>query len=74
VLDLPAEVAFERRAKDQAQEKSKFDIKPLQYHTRVRDGFKQFAAEFGSTQFVDADRSPEEIHADIWEIIEKELG
>ncbi len=74
VLDLPAEVAFERRAKDQAQEKSKFDIKPLEYHQRVREGFKQFAAEFGSTQFVDANRTPEEMHADIWGIVEKALG
>ena len=73
VLDLPAEVAFERRAKDQAQEKSKFDIKPLQYHTRVREGFKQFAAEFGRTQFVDANRTPEQMHNDIWGIVEKEL-
>ncbi|KKW33392.1 MAG: Thymidylate kinase [Parcubacteria group bacterium GW2011_GWA1_53_13] len=74
VLDLPAEVAFERRAKDQAQEKSKFDIKPLEYHVRVREGFKRFAAEFGSTAFIDADRTPEQMHADIWGIIEKELG
>ena len=73
VLDLPAEVAFERRKKDQEQEKSKFDIKPLEYHQRVRDGFKQFAAEFGSTKFIDADRSPEKIHEDIWGIVEKEL-
>jgi dTMP kinase len=73
VLDLPAEVAYERRAKDQAQEKSKFDIKPLEYHVRVREGFKRFAAEFGSTKFVDANRTPEEIHEEIWGIIEKEL-
>ncbi len=41
-LDLPAEVAFERRAKDTQQEKSRFDIKSLEYHERVRDGFRQF--------------------------------
>jgi dTMP kinase len=73
VLDVPPEVAFGRRAKDHAQEKSKFDIKSLRYHARVRDGFKQFAAEFGSTTFIDANRTPEKMHADIWEIIEKEL-
>lgn len=73
VLDLPAEVAFLRRAKDASQEKSKFDIKPLEYHQRVREGFKKFAAEFGSTVFIDADRTPEHMHADIWGIVEKEL-
>jgi len=74
VLDLPAEVAFERRSKDAAQEKSKFDTKPLEYHSRVREGFKQFAAAFGSTVFVNADRSPDEMHAEIWSIVQKELG
>ena len=74
VLDLPAEVAFGRRKKDQEQEKSKFDIKPLEYHKRVREGFKQFAVEFGSTKFVDANRTPEQMHEEIWGIVEKELG
>ncbi len=73
ILDLPAEVAFERRKKNQEQEKSKFDIKPLQYHQRVREGFKQFAAEFGSSTFVDANRTPEQMHGEIFGIVEKEL-
>jgi dTMP kinase len=74
ILDLPAEVAFERRQRDQEQEKSKFDLRPLDFHQRVRDGFKQFAAEFGSTDFVDANRTPEEIHVDIWALVQKQLS
>jgi dTMP kinase len=71
MFDLPPKVAFERRRKDAEQEKSKFDIKPLAYHKRVRDGFKVFAKEFGSTEFVDANRTPEEIHEEVWGIIKR---
>ncbi|HEV8677615.1 MAG TPA: dTMP kinase [Candidatus Paceibacterota bacterium] len=74
VLDLSAEVAYERRAKDAAQEKSKFDTKPLEYHERVRAGFNSFAQHFGPVQFVDAQRTPEEVHADIWKLVSRELG
>lgn len=73
VLDLPAEVAYERRKKDAEQEKSKFDIKPLDYHKRVRWGFQVFGKTFALTRFVNAERTPEEIHQDVWEIVSKEL-
>jgi dTMP kinase len=69
VLDLPPRVAYERRRKNAEQEKSKFDIQPLAYHTRVRNGFKKFAEEFGHTRFVDANRTPQEIHKDVWGIL-----
>lgn len=65
VLDLAAEVAYERRAKDASQEKSKFDIKPLEFHQRVREGFKHFAKDFGPVKFVDADRPVEAVWQDV---------
>lgn len=74
ILDLPPEVAFERRKSDATQAKSRFDTKPVTYHERVQGGFRRFANKFGSTVFVDANRTPEEIHADMWEIVSRELG
>ncbi len=72
-LDLPAEVAYERRMRDAAQEKSGFDLKPLEYHARTREGFKAFGQKYGPAEFVDASRTPEEIHADIWRLVSRTL-
>ena len=74
VLDLPAVVAFDRRNKDALQAKDRFDSKPLEYHERVRQGFSAFAREFGPVRFVNAERTPEEIHADIWSIVAPMVG
>ena len=52
-LDLPSEVAYARRSTDATQAKSKFDIKPVEYHERTRQGFNSFAQKYGSAQFVD---------------------
>lgn len=72
VLDLPAEVAFNRRAKDQSQHKSKFDLKPIEYHQRVRDGFRAFA-RFAPVSFIDANRPPQAIFEDIWREVQAAL-
>lgn len=80
ILDLPAHVAHQRRSKDAAQEKSRFDIKPLEYHERVRKGFGEFSQYLAHTgshsvcHFVDADRPAENVHADIWKIVSDTLG
>ncbi|HVV15242.1 MAG TPA: dTMP kinase [Candidatus Paceibacterota bacterium] len=74
ILDLPGEMAYERRRKDAAQAKSGFDLKPLAYHERTREGFKAFAKSYGPVEFVDASRSPQEIHADIWNIVAPMVG
>ncbi|HVZ76220.1 MAG TPA: dTMP kinase [Candidatus Paceibacterota bacterium] len=74
ILDLPGEMAYERRSKDAAQAKSGFDLKPLAYHERTREGFKAFARDYGPVEFVDASRTPEEIHADVWRILSRELA
>ncbi|MBI5004325.1 dTMP kinase [Candidatus Kaiserbacteria bacterium] len=80
ILDLPAEVAYGRRLKDSVQEKTRFDVKPIEYHARVRDGFLQFGEYLKDSKsdsicyFIDADRPVEAIHADIWKIVSRELG
>ena len=68
ILDLPASVAFERRKADQGQDKSKFDVKPIEYHERVRNGFLALK-EFAPLHVVDASRTPEEMHADVLRIV-----
>lgn len=73
-LDLPAEVAFKRRSGDHAQAKSRFDLKPLEYHQRVRKGFQEFAKHLNkeghsAVGFVDAEQTPEEMHEDIWRLV-----
>lgn len=75
-LDLPAEVAYERRLKDVAQTKSKFDVRPIEYHERVRKGFQWFAWTYAlkTTTMIDANRPIEEVHADIWKIVSETLG
>ena len=74
-LDLPAEVAFERRAKDMAQEKSKFDLKPIEYHERVRKGFEFFANEFApkNSYFIDANQAPEHISEKMKSVVKRIL-
>jgi dTMP kinase len=74
VLDLPPEVAYLRRKKDDEQAKSKFDIKPLEYHERVREGYKAFAKKYGPVEFVDADRPIEAVHEDIWKLVSEHLS
>jgi dTMP kinase len=73
-LDLPAEVAYARRSNDSTKEKDRFDLQPVEYHERVRQGFKKFAERYGSSHIVDAHRTAEEVHADIWKIVMRTLG
>lgn len=77
-FDLPAEVAYERRKRDAEQAKTRFDVRPIEYHERVREGFRQFVAfvagSYSKAYIVDANRPPEAIHADVWAIVQKVLA
>lgn len=74
IFDLPAEIAYERmkaRAqKEDPQEQTRYDLKPIDYHQRVRDGFREFGAfalETGSQFFlIDANRDEKTIQAELW--------
>lgn len=71
ILDLPAEVAYERRKADLVQSKTRFDLKPVEYHERVRQGFKDFAQWLRKSEphtkvyLIDATHSREEVHRDV---------
>jgi dTMP kinase len=74
IFDLPAATAFARtkaRAEEALeQEQTRFDVKPLAYHARVREGFREFgefARETGSQYFIiDASRDEVAVHEDLW--------
>lgn len=72
ILDLPSSVAYERMTRDAEDKRSHFDLKPREYHERVREGFQEFgklAAEHRGAKYfiVDANREKEAVHQDIWE-------
>ncbi len=74
ILDLPPEVAYHRRAQDAAQEKSRFDLKPLEYHQSVREGFKMLRSmiELPETvHLLDANRPKEELHEELSSLVLK---
>lgn len=87
ILDMPADIAKKRRGEDPAGKAVFFDEKPLAYHQRVRAGFKKFARRRhesaggadGSSRrpeakvfFVNANRTPEEVHEEIMSIVNKQ--
>lgn len=65
ILDLPPEEAYKRMKNDKARTHTHYDLRPIEYHERVREGFAQFAKRF-SCEIIDANRSAEEIHEDLW--------
>lgn len=82
-FDLPAEIAFERRAEDAGQEKTRFDLKPLEYYKDIRAGYKAFGEKFSisgpctngkNIQFIDAHRSREVIHEELFSLVGKILN
>ena len=68
VFDLPAEVARERALQDASRTKTHFDLRNIGYYERVRDGFQMFAG-WWPVEFVDADRTPEEVHNSVMKIL-----
>ena len=72
VFDLPAHVARERALRDAGRVQNRFDLRDLSYYERVRAGFRKFAQRY-PVIFVDATRSPEEIHRSVETILVKKL-
>ena len=68
IFDLPAEVARERALQDASRTQTHFDARDIGYYRRVRAGFQRFA-EYAPVEFVDATRSPEEVHRHVQMIL-----
>ena len=73
ILDMPAEKAMKWRRENPVKKAVFFDEKPLAYHKRARLGFKRFANIVSSKVFfVNANRTPEEVHEEILCIASKQ--
>lgn len=73
VFDLPAEVARERALQDARRTRTHFDVRDLKYYELVREGFRMFAI-CGPTVFLDATKTPEEIHRDAMLILAEKMN
>lgn len=73
ILDSDPKEARKRLAK-KAGELNTYDKKPLAYHRAVRAGYKKFKPSWARVHFVNADRSAEEVFADVQPIVKRILG
>lgn len=72
LLDTPHETGLERRTKD--GEMNRLDREPDDFHARVHRRYLALAAEEPARfVVVDATRSPEEIEARLWDVLEARL-
>ena len=78
VLDCPPEVGLARtklRAESAARAHDRFEGEELQFHRRVRDGFRTIARnEPSRVVLLDSTREPGAISADILRIVRERLG
>ncbi len=75
-LMVPPEVAYARGEQAAEKEKTKYDIKPLEYYRRTETGFKTFkniAGNDSEVHYINAHQTREEVHRDFWGAIQKVL-
>ena len=64
-LSIPVEQAL-LRLKDRAKEKNKMDEEPLEFHSRVDEGYRELIEKgIPRIKVIEASASPEEIHMEI---------
>lgn len=73
VLDSDPRLARRRLLGDPKKQLNTYDLKPLSYYRRVRDGFRKFKPQSSRVYFINADRSIEEVHQDVWAIVSRIL-
>ena len=70
ILDVDADLAHTRREGRRLGE-DRFDDRNEAYQKRIRNGYKEFADKIGAHAHVlDATRTPNDVDADIWRIVE----
>ncbi|MBX4216037.1 dTMP kinase [Candidatus Parcubacteria bacterium] len=74
-FDLPPEVAYRRMNDDALRQKNHFDLRDIEYHRRVREGFQDFAKRYprGRPIFIDAEPDPDTVFRETWKVIAEEL-
>lgn len=71
ILDSDPKKAHTRLVNDPKKTLTVYDKRAIAYHRRVRDGFKKFKQRGSKVCIVDADRSIDEVHKDVWAIVKK---
>jgi dTMP kinase len=81
LLDLPTEVSMARvRPKftlfpddpDAGVQKDRIEQRPLAYHRQVRENYlAQATSDPARYRVIDADRTREEVHADVWAVVQE---
>ena len=79
LFDLPVEIGLTRaRSRNQASSlahESRFEEEALSFHQRVRDGYLEIARQNPDRiRIIDAARSPDEIFAEVQNIVIRRLG
>lgn len=70
-IDGSVELARSRRS-DRSKTDDRFDERADVYQNRIRKGYLEFAKKIGrKAHVVTADRSPEEVHEEIWGIVSR---
>lgn len=73
LLDLPVERGLERR-RQWGVEMNRLDLEELAFHERVRQGYHELVrADMGRWCIIDADRTAEEVQADIRTVVLERL-
>lgn len=73
ILDLPPEIARERALLRTNRETNHYDLQPVGYYKKIRDGYRSLAKEGYPVKFVDANGTPEEVHKKILKIIKSNI-
>lgn len=71
ILDSDPRKAHARLVNDPKKKLTVYDKRAIAYHRRVRDGFRRFRPQRAKVHVVDADRSIDEVHKDIWAIVKE---
>lgn len=69
LLDLEPAIAM-KRISDNNREQNRYDRKEIEFHNKVRDGYRELAANNPRIVVIDADKAPDEITNDIYREIE----
>lgn len=72
LLDIDPKVAL-ARLDARGEAPTKFEQEKLDFHTKVRQGYLEGAKEFPNVAIVDANRSVEEVYADVKAAVESAL-
>lgn len=75
IIDISAKEARRRMSIDKNRVKSLFDIKPLEFHERAREGFRAFAKRLpDEVVIIDGDRDRDVIQEEVYAIVSKLCG